>query len=94
MNKIECISEKVQKTTGTSSYQCEMILPIKNYQPFVMKVINDFIIYNNLPDLEIPKHNITLHYVFCCIVDIMAHSMGTLKKKELIEELKEYTENS
>lgn len=69
----------------------EMMLPKKQFEPFFMKVIEDFINHHNLPkDIPKPIGNVMPHKIFSFIIDIMAHSMGKEKREALIKELNSY----
>lgn len=68
-----------------------MNLPKKNYEPFFLKVMNDFINYHNLPkDIPPPQGHSLPHKLFSYIIDLMSHSMGKEKREELIKELEDY----
>lgn len=59
-----------------------------------MKVITDFIKVHKLPEnIDPPKGNMLPHKLFSYITDLMAHSMGTEKREEILKELKEYKES-
>lgn len=85
-------SDKVQSAVGIpNSEKSEFKLPRLGYQPFFVKAMQDFISHHNLPKhLTIPAGNMHISDVFSYILDIMAHSMGDEKRKNLIKELEEY----
>lgn len=68
-----------------------LYLPSKNYEPFFMKVMHDFIEYHKLPkDLPLPEMGIGMNLCMSRILDVMVHSMGEEKRKEILEDLDKY----
>lgn len=85
------MSQKVEKFVITPVIQSEINLPKKNFEPFFLKVLNDFIHHHNLPkDIPVPNGCALPHKIFSYIVDILAHSMGEEKRNQLIKELEDY----
>lgn len=88
---MESMSKKVETLITNNPIQPELMLPKAKYEPFFMKVMNDFIKHHNLPgDIAKPQGSMMPHKIFSYIVELMAHSMGEEKRKELIVELNDY----
>lgn len=68
-----------------------MMLPKHRFEPFFMKVIEDFMNHHSIPNtISKPKGNLMPYKLFSFIIDIMAHSMGSEKRKAILEELQAY----
>lgn len=88
-------SDKIQKIFSSppkiSDINLELRLPEKEYQPFFLKIVQDFIKHHNLPsDLPMPEGNIQIHLALSMILDVMVRSMGDEKRKEILKELEDY----
>lgn len=88
------VSQKVQnliETTPSTLSEKVLRLPNNKYQPFFLKVVNDFISHHKLPQgLQMPSGNLKLHLALSLILDVMVRSMGEAKRDEIIQELEEY----
>lgn len=69
------------------------MLPKHRYEPFFMKVLNDFCSHHNISSGSLaPSGNMLPHKLFSYILDIMTLSMGEEKRKDLLRELEDYKE--
>ena len=85
------VSQKVQKLENISSIKSELKLPSKDYGPFCMKVLTDFIEHHNLPkDLPLPCPGLTTTEALSRIFNVILYSMGDEKRLDALEKLKEY----
>jgi len=83
------ISQKVSQLINIQSEP--LILPKQWYEPFFMKVLNDFREHHNIPDtIPLPSGNMKPHKLLSYILDVMAHSMGEEKRNSILKELEEY----
>ena len=90
-NPVESVSNKVQSLMTNTNSTKSLMLPKKNYEPFLLKIFSDFRAYHNLPDtIPPPSAGVMIHAVFSYIAELMVQSMGSEKHQELIRELEEY----
>ncbi len=69
------------------------MLPKQRFEPFFIKVMNDFSKHHNLPDnIPPPQGSMLPHKLLSYILDLMTHSMGENKRNEILLELKDYKE--
>lgn len=87
---MDVISKKVEKLNSIHSGST-LNLPSKNYGPFCLKILHDFIEHHSLPqDLSLPVAGVPTHIILSRIFDIMLHSMGPDKREQALKELKDY----
>lgn len=90
MNKVEQISEKISFLDLMPMIRI-LNLPSENYGPFCAMILNHFIEYHKLSkDLALPSPGIPTHVALSRIFDIILHSMGDDKRKEILNYLDEY----
>lgn len=69
----------------------QLMLPKHRYEPFFMKVIDDFINHHGLhSNIAKPQGNMMPHKLLSFIADIMSHSMGPEKRSSILQELESY----
>lgn len=90
-NELNMVSQKVQSLMTTTNPSEQLNLPKQRYEPFFLKVMNDFKNHHKLPDnIPPPQGNMMPHKLLSYILDLMTHSMGELKRNEILSELSEY----
>lgn len=89
---VDTMSQKVQSLmTNTGSTQSEMMLPKNRFEPFFLKVLNQFAQHHKIPEnINPPQGSVMPHKLFSYILDLMAHSMGDETRKTILSELEEY----
>jgi len=65
-------------------------LPSVNYGPFCLKILNEFIAHNKLPDLPLPNPGDKTTDALSKIFDVILSSMGEEKRDEIMKNLDEY----
>lgn len=69
----------------------QLMLPKKSYEPFLLKIMNDFRTHHNIEDtIPPPSAGVLIHVVFSYIASLMAQSMGQEKYDALVKECEEY----
>jgi hypothetical protein len=77
--------------SNTSSINAEIALPKHRFEPFFLKVMNDFRSFHKIPDvIKPPQGNGLPHKLFSYILELMSYSMGQEKRDEIFKELEEY----
>jgi hypothetical protein len=90
-NDVMNVSRKVQSLPQIPSSTIVLKLPSKDYGPFCLKVLNDFIEHHNLPkDLPMPCAGLTTHEALSRIFDVILYSLGEEKRQEILSNLNEY----
>lgn len=89
---VDTMSQRVQSLmTNTSSTQSDMMLPKNRFEPFFLKVLNQFAQHHKVPEnVKPPQGSVMPHKLFSYILDLMAYSMGDETRNNLIKELEEY----
>ena len=89
---VDEISQKVQNLiSNVDSKNLEMSLPKHRYEPFFLKIMNDFKSFHKIPDVIKPPQGNTLpHKLFSYILDLMCYSMGQEKRESILKELDQY----
>lgn len=69
----------------------KLTLPKANYGPFCNKILDDFISYHELDKkLLRPEPKQPIEESLSRIFDIMIHSMGKRKRKQILDDLDKY----
>ncbi len=69
----------------------ELKLPRISYGPICLKILKEFMTYHELPkDLPLPEINESTQVALAKIFNVMIHSMGEEKRKEITRDAEAY----
>lgn len=90
MKQISDVSSKIEKFI-LNAPPASLELPTVSYGPFCLKILSEFISYHKLnPNLPLPQVSMDIRKCLSLIFDVMLHSMGETKRKEILLELDDY----
>ena len=89
-DQIANISDKISNLDCVSGLK-SLCLPKKNYGPFCLKILDDFIDHHKLSkNLPLPFPGLSVEESLSRIFDVILHSMGNDYREKMLKELDEY----